>query len=262
VRLMHSYDLRGHFLPEMPGLQQRLYQFDRLVEELLPVLHVHFLRQGIKSSMFCSQWFLTMFSYRFPLDIVFRIYDNVLATGIEAIFGFSIVLLQKNEDALLALKFDEILGFFKTRLFERYLKDPKGEASEEETRSENETGASYNVDEFVQDAVQVKITPFMLDAYAHEYEDMVRSREAHAVEMDTLRNTNRHLSAQVKTLESSLAQLNTEHCEIVKELVMTRLRNEEMEGELVRYKLLYADAMHQNEDALSSHRLSSPLGHK
>lgn len=39
-------------------------QFDRLVEELLPVLHVHFLRQGIKSSMFCSQWFLTLFSYR------------------------------------------------------------------------------------------------------------------------------------------------------------------------------------------------------
>ena len=39
-------------------------------------------------------------------------------------------------------------------------------------------------------------------------------------------------------LESTLAQLNTEHCEIVKELVMQRLKNEEMEGELVRYKLL------------------------
>ena len=39
-------------------------QFDRLVEEILPVLHVHFLRQGIKSSMYCSQWFLTMFSYK------------------------------------------------------------------------------------------------------------------------------------------------------------------------------------------------------
>lgn len=43
-------------------------QFDRLVEELLPVLHVHFLRQGVKSSMFCSQWFLTLFSYRYALD--------------------------------------------------------------------------------------------------------------------------------------------------------------------------------------------------
>lgn len=56
---------------------------------------------------------------------------------------------------------------------------------------------------------------------------------------------------------------------------MARLRNEEMEEELVRYKLLsvlsartlgamaysallvrYAEAMHQNEDAMSSNRLS------
>ncbi|TDL26268.1 RabGAP/TBC [Rickenella mellea] len=279
VRLMHSYGLRGHFLPEMPGLQLRLYQFDRLVEELLPVLHVHFLRQGVKSSMFCSQWFLTMFSYRFPLEIVFRIYDNVLATGIEAIFGFSIALLQKNEEELLDLKFDEILAFLKTRLFTRYLVSPTngtavGNGEDTEPRSSNSDGnsivdvgdkgdahpgAAYRVDEFVQDAVQVRITPFMLDSYAHEYEDLVRAREAHAVEMDELRNTNRHLSAQVKNLEASLAGLNQEHCEIVKELVMTRLRNEEMEGELVRYKLLYADAMHQNEDALSSHRLSSKL---
>jgi hypothetical protein len=65
VRLMQSYELRGHFLPEMPGLQLRLFQFDRLIEEMLPVLHIHFLRQGVKSSMFCSQWFMTLFAYRF-----------------------------------------------------------------------------------------------------------------------------------------------------------------------------------------------------
>lgn len=64
VRLMYSYGSRDMYLPEMPGLQLRLFQFDRLVEEFLPVLHVHFVRQGVKSSMFCSQWFLTMFSYR------------------------------------------------------------------------------------------------------------------------------------------------------------------------------------------------------
>ena len=39
-------------------------QFERLLEEVLPVLHLHFVRQGIKASMYCSQWFLTMFSYR------------------------------------------------------------------------------------------------------------------------------------------------------------------------------------------------------
>lgn len=56
---------------------------------------------------------------------------------------------------------------------------------------------SYKVNEFVRDAVGLRITPFMLDAYAREYTDMVRAREAHAVEMDILRNANRNLSAQV-----------------------------------------------------------------
>ena len=56
------------------------------------------------------------------------------------------------------------------------------------------------------------------------------------------------------------------------ELVMSRLRHEELESELVRYKLLYvpssecltaltvfcryAEAMHQSEDAMSGHRIS------
>lgn len=72
----------------------------------------------------------------------------------------------------------------------------------------------------------------MLDSYAHEYDELVRNREAHLVEMDKIRNQNRHLAAQVyvsyvpitwtitdsvlsKNLEDTLAQLNTEHCEIV-----------------------------------------------
>ncbi|KIJ18699.1 hypothetical protein PAXINDRAFT_167263 [Paxillus involutus ATCC 200175] len=249
VRLMHTYDLRGHFLPEMPKLQLRL--FDRLIEEVLPVLHLHFVRQGIKSSMFCSQWFLTLFSYRFPLDIVFRIYDNCLASGIEAIFAFSIVLLQKNEELLLTLKFDEILTFLKLRVFERY----KMESSDEE-EEQSERQAKYRVDEFVQDAISLKITPFTLDVYAHEYRDLVKAREAHAIEMDALRNSNRALAAKAKELDANLAQLNAEHVEVLNQLVMARLRNEEMEEELVRYKLLYAEAMHQNADAMSSNRLS------
>jgi ecotropic viral integration site 5 protein len=62
---------------------------------------------------------------RFPLDVVFRIFDNVLATGVEAIFGFSLALLQKNEESLLALKFDDILDFLRNKLFDAY-KVPKG----------------------------------------------------------------------------------------------------------------------------------------
>ena len=111
-------------------------QFERLIEEYLPVLHVHFLRQGVKSSMFSSQWFLTLFSYRyeelldphgipsshtsFPHDMVFRIFDNILATGVEALFGFSLVMLQKNEERLLAMKFDEAVIYLNNKIFDTY----------------------------------------------------------------------------------------------------------------------------------------------
>lgn len=74
IRLMYSYDLRSHFLPDMPGLQLRMYQFDRLLEELLPALHLHLVRAGVKSSMYASQWFMTMFSYRYVCS--FRLFDS------------------------------------------------------------------------------------------------------------------------------------------------------------------------------------------
>lgn len=64
VRLMDSYNLRSHFLADMPGLQLRLFQLDRLLEETIPLLHTHFVRKGVKSSMWASQWFMTLFSYR------------------------------------------------------------------------------------------------------------------------------------------------------------------------------------------------------
>jgi len=55
----------------------------------------------------------------------------------------------------------------------------------------------YNIDQFVQDAVELKITPFMLDTYAHEYEEIVRIRDAHANEVAALQHQNRALQAQM-----------------------------------------------------------------
>jgi hypothetical protein len=117
------------------------------------------------------------------LEIVFRIYDNCLANGIEAIFGFSITLLKKNEEILLSLKFDEILNFLNTRLLDRYKGIPSisfqflsltlPQVEHLDSADPDDGGGKYNVDEFVNDAVSLRITPFMLDCYRHEYEDLV-----------------------------------------------------------------------------------------
>lgn len=120
VRLMKSYDLRSQYLPDMPGLQLRLFQFDRLLEELLPATFLHLLRQGIKSSMYASQWFLTLLAYRFPLELVCSVFDLIFAEGVEAIFRFAIALMKRNEARLLELDFEHLLEFLKSGLFEHY----------------------------------------------------------------------------------------------------------------------------------------------
>nr|XP_031863524.1 uncharacterized protein CI109_000774 [Kwoniella shandongensis]KAA5530596.1 hypothetical protein CI109_000774 [Kwoniella shandongensis] len=252
VRLMDSYNLRSHYTAEMQGLQLRLFQFDRLVEDILPLIHTHFARKGIKSSMYASQWFMTLFSYRFPLSLVYRVLDIVFAEGIEAIFRFSLALLQKSEDKLIELEFEQILNYLQSDLFEVYRADGSS-PSDADLHSEEE----WKANEFVRDAYEIRITPFMLDSYASEWEEQCRSQNRHALEVDQLRNANRNLSSQVNQLEASLATMNQEHVELVRQLVMCKIEKEETENELVRYKMLYAEMAHAQQDALSTHsRLS------
>ena len=109
VTMMKDYRLRDLFCPDMRGLHRQLYQFDRLLEQNSPLLYNHLVKQGIKSSMYASQWFLTFFAYKFPLEIVLRIYDIVITHGIEALLKFAVNLMLQNENKLLSLKFDKLL---------------------------------------------------------------------------------------------------------------------------------------------------------
>ncbi|KAK4336235.1 Anion/proton exchange transporter GEF1 [Rhodotorula toruloides] len=228
VRLMKAYDLRSHYTPNMPGLQLRLFQFDRLVEELLPSVFLHLLRQGVKSSMYASQWFLTLFGYRFPLELVSSVFDLVFAEGVEAVFRFAIALLKRSEPYLLTLEFEELIDFLKNGLFEVYAPD--------EEELERDPQAQYKVHEFVREALQVRITPMMLDQFGEEWANLCAAQTAHAAELDSLRKANLQLSLQVRQLETSLAQINQEHCELVKQVVASRLEREELEDELVKYE--------------------------
>jgi len=119
--------------------------------------------------------------------MVFRIFDHILANGIEAIFSFSILLLQKNETALLKQNFDACLDYLKTSLLDCYQIEDDGEQDEPQ----------FRVDDFVRDASRVRITPFQLDNYATEYKELRKAQTAHLIEMDHMRNENRTLKAQV-----------------------------------------------------------------
>ena len=57
---------------------------------------------------------------------MYRIFDIVFAEGIEAIFRFSLALMRRNEDKLLALDFEGILKFLGNEVFDCYKVGARG----------------------------------------------------------------------------------------------------------------------------------------
>lgn len=81
VKILNDYGIRGHYTQTMEGLHVRMHQFDKLFMEHHPIVFRHMEKEGIKTSMYATQWFMTLFAYKFPMDIVFRILDLFLVEG-------------------------------------------------------------------------------------------------------------------------------------------------------------------------------------
>jgi hypothetical protein len=80
-----------------------------------------------------------------------------------------------------------------------------------EPETDPNAAGQYKAQDFVKDALSVKITPMQLDQFAAEWDNQRREQDAHALELDNLRRFNAQLSLQVRSLEASLAQINEEH---------------------------------------------------
>ncbi|XP_055528885.1 rab GTPase-activating protein 1-like isoform X2 [Wyeomyia smithii] len=116
VALMYNYGLRDMYKLGFESLYLRLYQLNRLMKDHLPDLSEHFYNTGVESHMFASQWFLTLFTARFPLYFVFYILDVFLLDGITVLFQVALTLLSVCKKDLLELDFEGILKYFRVTL--------------------------------------------------------------------------------------------------------------------------------------------------
>ncbi|KAI7868868.1 rab-GTPase-TBC domain-containing protein [Spinellus fusiger] len=197
IQLMHKHSLRGHFTPDMEGLHLRLYQFEALVAEHLPHVSRHLEQQGVGSTMYASQWFMTLFAYKFPLNLVYRIYDVLLAEGIVSIFKFSIALLKHNQAAILGLDFEHLLDFLKNGLFEKYKNDDR---------------------RLVSDACVLDITQRRLSQLEKEHKTQSAKEAANAKLLEQQQHTNASLRKKVKELETATYSYEQEEHEIKRQL--------------------------------------------
>ena len=234
VRLMNKYQVRELFINDMPGLHLHLYQFERLLEDLQPGLYCHLNRRGVSPKLYATQWFLTLFAYRFPLQLVMRVYDLVLCEGLEsAILKFGMAVIQRNVQTLLAMNdMQALTNFLKEKIFDVYTDATPSSKSILESGFFGNSGGSdnevYRADLLVQDASSIKLTPDMLARYRQEWEEKTRTEKARETELENLRTDTATKASQIRSLEQRAEKSDYEHIEIANELVKLKVDNTEL----------------------------------
>uniref|UniRef100_A0A4W6C1Q2 Rab GTPase-activating protein 1 n=1 Tax=Lates calcarifer TaxID=8187 RepID=A0A4W6C1Q2_LATCA len=120
VKIMFDYGLRDLFKQNFEDLHCKFFQLERLMQEYIPDLYNHFLNVGLEAHMYASQWFLTLFTAKFPLYMVFHIIDLLLCEGISVIFNVALALLKTSKDDLIQADFEGALKFFRVPVPKRY----------------------------------------------------------------------------------------------------------------------------------------------
>ena len=65
--------------------------------------------QGLTIEMFASQWFLSMYAAKFPVEFSFRIIDLFLVRGCTVLLSAALVLFRRHGAALLSRDFEGLL---------------------------------------------------------------------------------------------------------------------------------------------------------
>ncbi|XP_076871194.1 ecotropic viral integration site 5 protein homolog isoform X3 [Brachyhypopomus gauderio] len=219
VKLMQEYRLRELFKPSMAELGLCMYQFECMIQEQLPELHIHFQAQSFHTSMYASSWFLTIFLTSFPLPVATRIFDIFMCEGLEIVFRVGLAILQMNQAELIQLDMEGMLQYFQKVIPHQLDSGP---------------------DKVIQVAYQVKYNAKKMKKLEKEYTTIKTKEMEEQVEIKRLRTENRLLKQRIDTLEKESASLadrliqkvNPRYSEdfvlqLEKELVQARLKEAE-----------------------------------
>ncbi|PWY87669.1 RabGAP/TBC [Aspergillus heteromorphus CBS 117.55] len=234
VKLMNQYGLRELFIHDMPGLHRCLYLFERLLEDFEPALYCHLRRRGVPPQLYATQWFLTLFAYRFPLQLVLRVYDLIFEEGLEnTLLKFALAIMHRNADALLEMKdMAPLTTFLKERLFDVYIDKQPSASSILESGFFGSSGSAdkeiYRADIMVQDACAIPIEAETIGIYTAEWEEQVRAEREREAELEHLKHTVAVQSARVRLLEEQAEASDKEHVQLASELVHLKVENEEL----------------------------------
>ncbi|XP_024154621.1 rab GTPase-activating protein 1 isoform X2 [Oryzias melastigma] len=197
VKIMFDYGLRDLFKQNFEDLHCKFFQLERLMQECIPDLYNHFLNVGLEAHMYASQWFLTLFTAKFPLYMVFHIIDLLLCEGISVIFNVALALLKTSKDDLIQSDFEGALKFFRVPVPKRY-------------RSEE------NAKKLMELACSMKISQKKLKKFEKEYHTIREQQEQQEAPIERYERENRRL-------QEANMRLEQENDDLAHELVSSKI---------------------------------------
>ncbi|KAG9483035.1 hypothetical protein GDO78_009133 [Eleutherodactylus coqui] len=202
LRIMYDYQFRNLYKNNFEDLHCKFFQLERLLQDQLPDLYAHFVSLNLEAHMYASQWFLSLFTAKFPLCMVFHIMDLLLCEGLAIIFQVALALLKTSKEDLLQADFEGALKFFRVQLPKRYR-------------------AEENARRLMEQACNIKVPTKKLKKYEKEYLAMRESQLQQEDPIERYKRENRRLQ------ETSM-RLEQENDDLAHELVTSKiaLRND------------------------------------
>uniref|UniRef100_F7A5V9 RAB GTPase activating protein 1 n=2 Tax=Equus caballus TaxID=9796 RepID=F7A5V9_HORSE len=226
VKIMFAYGLRELFKQNFEDLHCKFYQLERLMQEYIPDLYNHFLDISLEAHMYASQWFLTLFTAKFPLYMVFHIIDLLLCEGISVIFNVALGLLKPvcsgivpdsgYVQVVLAKAKKHLLGIIKTSKDDLLLTDFEGALKFFRVQLPKRYRSEENAKKLMELACNMKISQKKLKKYEKEYHTM---REQQAQQEDPIERFER----ENRRLQEANMRLEQENDDLAHELVTSKI---------------------------------------
>ncbi|KAH8740290.1 hypothetical protein FG386_001565 [Cryptosporidium ryanae] len=102
VSLMFNYGMREMFISGLPGLRVKCKILDYLIQKKLFDIWDHIIKQGGSIDMLATDWFLTLFSYSIPLNVIGLFWDDFFEQGWIPLYKLILYRLKRIENNILS----------------------------------------------------------------------------------------------------------------------------------------------------------------
>lgn len=186
--------VRGLYTQEFPMLKLYVYQFNKLFQQRLPVVYLHFKELDVPSELWISKWIQTLFTMSLPWFLLIRVWDCLLVRGVRFIFSFSLAILRIFEKELLLFKdVSDVSEFFKKLNPYKVLK-------------ENDKNL-YNFENILEEAMHIHIEKSFFEATEKEFHS--KEEKEKKIEEIKIKEEKDHKTVSLE-IERSKSNNNTE----------------------------------------------------